>query len=544
MPRHLFAAFSLLVLSSCALAQDLVQQAIDARAGKHYARAAALYTEAFEHDRVQFPLLVDAAGAYALAGDRKNAMATLTRAYQSGYTDAAHAEQDSELASLRADPAWAGLIAQMKVKATFDARLWNSPALATGFRDNISDDEKLAGLSKFWSEVKYNFVFVEQLKKLDWDALYLAYIPKVRATTSTAQFYRVLSELCAQLQDGHTNVYAPGQVYEKQITRAPLNTALVQGKVMVLDVFDAQLRADGVLRGVEITAIDGVPVKVYAEREVTPYSSASTQQDLDNRTYGFALLDGPLDVAAQVTFKDAQGTVFDTAVGRVSWDAWRKVRPNSAPFTLRMLDGDVAYVALNSFDGPEAADAFMAAYGQIAQSSALIIDLRDNGGGSSSVGYRVLATLTTQPFPTSRWSTRDYRPSYRAWGKNMPNFGSDLQIMQPDGQRYYAKPVLVLTAASTFSAAEDFAVAFDAMGRGRIVGEPTGGSTGQPLFITLPGGGRARICTKQDSYPDGRAFVGVGVQPGVLVHPTVADLRQGRDTVLQAALALLAEPAK
>lgn len=42
--------------------------------------------------------------------------------------------------------------------------------------------------------------------------------------------------------------------------------------------------------------------------------------------------------------------------------------------------------------------------------------------------------------------------------------------------------VVVLTSPRTYSAAEDFASAFDVMRRGLIVGEPTGGSTGQPLF--------------------------------------------------------------
>ena len=111
--------------------------------------------------------------------------------------------------------------------------------------------------------------------------------------------------------------------------------------------------------------------------------------------------------------------------------------------------------------------------------------------------------------------------------------------VQPDPQRHYAKPVLVLTGAATFSAAEDFAVAFDGMQRGTLVGEATAGSTGQPLFIKLPGGGAARICTKQDSYPDGRPFVGVGVQPQHIVRPTVDGVRAGRDEVLEAALAQL-----
>jgi C-terminal processing protease CtpA/Prc len=77
------------------------------------------------------------------------------------------------------------------------------------------------------------------------------------------------------------------------------------------------------------------------------------------------------------------------------------------------------------------------------------------------------------------------------------------------------------------------------MRRGPIVGQATGGSTGQPLYVQLPGGGVARICTKADTYPDGRAWVGHGIQPTVKAAPTVADVRAGRDTVLEAALKTL-----
>ena len=48
-----------------------------------------------------------------------------------------------------------------------------------------------------------------------------------------------------------------------------------------------------------------------------------------------------------------------------------------------------------------------------------------------------------------------------------------------------------------------------------------------------------RICTKDDRYSDGKEFVGIGIQPDVLIHPTVKDFHAGRDTVLEAAIAEL-----
>lgn len=106
----------------------------------------------------------------------------------------------------------------------------------------------------------------------------------------------------------------------------------------------------------------------------------------------------------------------------------------------------------------------------------------------------------------------------------------------PDGKHLYQKPVVVLTCAATGSSAEDFVVAFDYMKRGKIIGEPTAGSSGQPLYFVLPGGGSARACTIRDRSPDGRKFIGVGVQRDVLARRTAAGVLAGRDEVLESAL--------
>jgi C-terminal processing protease CtpA/Prc len=99
--------------------------------------------------------------------------------------------------------------------------------------------------------------------------------------------------------------------------------------------------------------------------------------------------------------------------------------------------------------------------------------------------------------------------------------------------------VVLLTGPRTFSAAEDLAAVFQTEGRGKILGETTGGSTGQPLIFPLPGGGWANICAKRDRMADGREFVGYGIQPDVVIRPTVADVRAGRDPVLETAMAEL-----
>jgi len=536
-----FAALAAtLSLSAAAQSTDALEVAAQQAAqARDYGRAAQLMRQAFEMDHTNPGLLAGAAGYDALGGDSGKALAGLGQAIDAGYLDADGTAADNAFASLRGDARFQALLAQLRQKHELESKLYDSDALASPYTEHLSEDEKVAGLSKFWSEVKYNFVYVDTLKAIDWDRLYLEYLPKVRATRSTAEYYKVLMELCARLKDGHTNVYPGAELRNTTMAKPLLSAHLVEGRVLVRKVFDPALQAQGIVPGTEVLEVDGQPVKEYATRELAPYASASTPQDLERRIYTYSFLSGPVDVAPRVRFRTAAGKTFETTLRRVTLDAYNKAVPDTPPFTFKTLPGNVAHVALNSFGDDRAADAFLAAFDQIAASSALVIDLRNNGGGSSNVAFRILATLAAKPFQTSPWETRDYRPSYRAWQHTMPNYGEPAATWPVDAAHQYRKPVAVLTASATYSAAEDFSVAFDAMGRGLIVGEPTGGSTGMPLFLRLPGGGIARICTKADTYPDGRKWVGKGIQPALKVAPTVTDVQKGRDTVLEAAVAAL-----
>jgi C-terminal processing protease CtpA/Prc len=55
----------------------------------------------------------------------------------------------------------------------------------------------------------------------------------------------------------------------------------------------------------------------------------------------------------------------------------------------------------------------------------------------------------------------------------------------------------------------------------------------------MPGGGSARVCTKKDTYPDGREFVGYGVKPDIEVRTTLKDYLENTDPALQKAIEYL-----
>ncbi len=539
MKRALLIVLAVCLAAAAGLGQsidDLTLKATAAYQQKHYREAAGLFAKALEAGADDPGVAYNGACSWALAGDRDKAFESLNKAAELGYADAEAARNDKDFESLHGDPRWTAALARFTRAAEERVLMWDSPAIATAPAEELSDDLKIAGLSKLWAEARYNFAFPRKLVEIDWDGLYLRSIPKVREARTVYDYYRVLQAFCAQLKDGHSVVSFPGDIYAKVIGRVGLRTRLVEARVMVVEVWDPELRAQGITPGMEIIRINGLPARRYAEEFVAPYQSASTPQDLDVRVYDYGLFAGPVSETIDLAFQSADGRITERTIRRKLADERKVFMPKREPFQFRRLDGNIAYVVLNTFNDDAAADGFLKAFDEIAASQALVIDIRDNGGGNSGVGYRVLAALVDKPFLDSRWATRDYKPAFRAWGQADRMYSPAVESVPPDPAHHYGGPVVVLSSSRTYSAAEDFLVAFDTAGRGMIIGEPSGGSTGQPLSFKLPAGGSARICSKRDTYADGKAFVGVGVQPQIVIRSTVADLRAGQDRVLDAAL--------
>lgn len=473
----------------------------------------------------------DFAEAYALRGKTREAIENLQK-FASLLQDPAAAtgiEQNHNFDSLHGDPAFRAILDRERQFEHY----WDSAALGTPFRDSLPDDEKLAGLSKFWSEVKYNFGYPEKLVQMNWDALYLQTIPKVLAAKSTADYYRELMRLCALLRDGHTNVNPPQQ--SNMTAKPPMRTALVEGHVMILDARSPSLEARGIRAGVEILQVDGVPAVEYGRRDVAPFQTAATPQDLDNRTFWYGFLRGAPAQPVHLKLRDAAGQEFERDLDR---RGYTDVRP-TPPLDWRMLPGNVAYVALNDFSTDELVKQWAALYPKISSVDAIILDVRLNGGGSTGIGYAVLRSLVDHPFPGSRQVMRRYNPTDRARGTLMDWVEVPADSVEPTPGAHFKGPVVVLMGPATYSAAEDFLVAWKNSGRGKMIGEPSGGSTGQPLNFQLPGGGSARVCTKRDTFPDAAEWVGKGIDPDILVRLTLADVRAGRDAVLERAVAIL-----
>lgn len=178
------------------------------------------------------------------------------------------------------------------------------------------------------------------------------------------------------------------------------------------------------------------------------------------------------------------------------------------------LEGNIGYIRLRGFypaelGGQAAADAM----NSVADSDALIIDLRANGGGAPSMVALLCSYLfSAEPVHLNDQYSRVKDATHQWW-----------TLPYVPGNRYEGKPVYVLTSERTFSAAEEFAYNLKALKRATIVGETTGGGA-------HPGGGRRLGDHFRMFVPTGRSinpvtktnWEGTGVSPDVAVKADLA----------------------
>lgn len=405
----------------------------------------------------------------------------------------------------------------------------------------MSEAERIAGFARLWSEVKYNFAFFDQVPEIDWDQILLEYIPKVQDAKTGVDYYKVLRQCIALLKDGHTSVQGPS---DEPKCEPPIQVRAVQNQAVIVQVYPIdKIRSDrlkdeflaaNLKPGDVITHIDGQPVQQILAEEIYPFISASTAQALDLKAYPKLLL-GKYETKVLLDVFGLDGAKRKVTLTRRRYRFPRK----SNEFECKTLDAGLVYVNLPSFGSDRVVKEFDKAFDKIKGARGLILDVRQNTGGSTRNGYDILSRLVDTSVPGSHWKSRKYIAAYRAWGRDEQWQEGDGSTIEPHKTKHYGGPVVVLAGPRTGSAAEDFVVAFKTSERGKVIGQKTRGSTGQPLTIELPGGGGARICTKRDTYPDGREFVGIGVIPDIEIGPTRHDIAEGRDAVLEKALEVL-----
>ncbi len=144
----------------------------------------------------------------------------------------------------------------------------------------------------------------------------------------------------------------------------------------------------------------------------------------------------------------------------------REARRNNFGFKeVKQLPGNIGYLKFDGFSGfREAGNVAVGAMQFLANSDALIIDLRENGGGSPSMIQIITSYFFEDPTHLNTFYVRETDSLQQFW-----------TTKYVDGEKMTDVPIYVLTSNYTFSAAEEFTYNLKNLKRATVVGETTGG---------------------------------------------------------------------
>ena len=193
----------------------------------------------------------------------------------------------------------------------------------------------------------------------------------------------------------------------------------------------------------------------------------------------------------------------------------RNMRFNNFGFNkLEHLEGNVGYLNLTGFSPAEYAGATaVAAMNFLSNSDAVIIDLRDNGGGEPSMIQLISSYFFDQPTHLNNFF---YRPA-----DSIQQFWTQAYVIGP---RMTDMPLYILTSSYTFSAAEEFTYNMKNLKRATIVGETTGGGAhpvGDFGFVNLKTMARVPIGRAVNPIT-GTNWEGTGIEPHIAVSREAA----------------------
>lgn len=189
---------------------------------------------------------------------------------------------------------------------------------------------------------------------------------------------------------------------------------------------------------------------------------------------------------------------------------WFAKRRNYGFNKIERMDGNIGYIDLTNFFDPRGGgeETVAAAIGFVANTDAVIFDMRQNGGGTPVM----IALISSYLFGDKPVHLNDM---YFRVGNRTEEFWTKPALAN---KKIGDKDIYVLTSNYTFSGAEEFANNLKVLKRATIIGETTGGGANP--------GGQVRLSEHFNVFiPDGRAvnpvtktnWEGTGVEPDIRV---------------------------
>jgi carboxyl-terminal processing protease len=437
-------------------------------------------------------------------------------------------------------------------------RLWvlALPAVAAGIAaaqaahvalptQGLTPAERSANLESFekvWTTVRDKH-WDPNLNGVDWQKVHDELKPKMEAAKNMDAAREVLNDMLGRLHQTHFGIF-PGEVYHDLESKDGVDAADAEEKNtdeahpgIVLRVLEGRAVVTEIEPGSPAAAKNVTPgwvITRVGKTDIAPVIERVSKQFKDSTLLGLRLtravggrLQGRTGSTVHVEFLDGADKKVGLDLERAKprgkvvqmgnlpsqfvWSEWRKPRP------------DVGYVRFNMFMDPEGlADTMASATAGCKRCKGFIVDVRGNPGGIGGLAMGVAGWFIDEK--GVQLGTTFMR------GLKL-NF-----VIFPRPETFHG-PVAVLVDGDSASTSEIFAGGLKDVKRARIFGTRTAGAALPSLIERLPNGDGFQYAVANYISQGGKPLEGIGAIPDEEVRLTRKQLIEGKDAVLDAAVA-------
>jgi tricorn protease len=422
----------------------------------------------------------------------------------------------------------------------------SSTGTATSFRFAVRQTVDRAGrfaaiFDQCWRVMRDNY-YDERLGNRNWDAIRRKYHDAASAAVDMDALTVVIQLMLGELNGSHLG-FTPGVDSlpdpSSPLPGAPATDPANPTRDARWNVVTAHLgvRFDPAHRGPGLIIQDVLP-RGPASRKQSQLNAGELILSIDGtavdpQTDLTTILNGTLDREFRLQVRDTKGKERQVRLRPISYvqarqllyDAW--LLANRAAVD-KLSDNKLGYLHISGMNMPSFYKFEEELYSVGAGKEGLVIDVRENGGGSTTDH---LLTILSQPAHALT----------KARGSN--------EIGYPQDRIVYAtwrKPIIVLCNQNSFSNAEIFAHAIKTLQRGKVVGVPTAGAVISTGATSIMDAGVLRLPFRGWYHPHtGEDMELNGAVPDIVIWPVPGELPSGKDQQLEAAVKqLLADVAE
>ncbi len=444
---------------------------------------------------------------------------------------------------------------------TFDRSNVGQMDLLEAESAEVADFSELSYTDAFNSIVDLlinEYAFTE-FKSIDWEALREEFLPRMEQAEQDDDpiaFEFAMRDFSWSIPDGHVGVFPNSPALDDDFltsTGGGLGMSLTElddGRIVITYLTPggpAEQAGLGLLT--EVTAINGEPIDDVVSATVpfsSPFSSDINRR-LQQLRYAIRF---PVGTDVEITIQNDAGeeenVQMTTVAERNSFAASSFVQGVTGfepPITYEILPDGYGYVNIYSFFGNEILtvelwEEFLNLVNELGLPG-IVIDLRQNGGGSGWLADQLAGYFLDQDEPVVTGYTSHFNPRTGVFETNLDFPG--LIYPAPEESRFTGS-VVALVGPNCASACEFFAYNLRLINDTTIIGKyPSAGLGGSVDDMILPDGLFMRYTVGRAVGPDQEIHIeGTGVVPNVLV-PVDETTVFAPDPILDTAISYLNE---